>query len=112
MSDKKTAILKAAKSLNENYASEELFMPKSGRRLPNRSVIIDIVRDLKSIVFPGYFSTDTSASMFPEYYAGHRLNDIYDRKNFYLYFIIQKALSSLDNCIFYMYNCNSDENTI
>ena len=79
MSDKKSAILRAAKGLTENYASEELFMPKSGRRLPNRSVIIDIVRDLKSIVFPGYFSTDTSATIFPEYYVGHRLNDIYDR---------------------------------
>ena len=79
MSDKKSAILKVAKGLTENYASEELFMPKSGRRLPNRSVIIDIVRDLKSIVFPGYFSTDTSATIFPEYYVGHRLNDLYDR---------------------------------
>lgn len=79
MSDKKSAILKAAKGLTENYASEELFMPKSGRRLPNRSVIIDIVRDLKSIIFPGYFSTDTSATVFPEYYVGHILNDIYDR---------------------------------
>ena len=79
MSDKKSAILKVAKGLTENYASEELFMPKSGRRLPNRSVIIDIVRDLKSIIFPGYFSTDTSATVFPEYYAGHRLKDIYDR---------------------------------
>ena len=79
MSDKKSAILKVAKGLTENYASEELFMPKSGRRLPNRSVIIDIVRDLKSIIFPGYFSTDTSATVFPEYYVGHRLNDSYDR---------------------------------
>ena len=75
MSDKKSAILKAAKGLTENYASEELFMPKSGRRLPNRSVIIDIVRDLKSIIFPGYFSTDTSATVFPEYYVGHRLKN-------------------------------------
>ena len=79
MSDKKSAILNVAKGLTENYASEELFMPKSGRRLPNRSVIIDIVRDLKSSIFPGYFSTDTSATVFPEYYVGHRLNDIYDR---------------------------------
>lgn len=79
MSNKKTAILKAARSLTENYASEELFMPRSGRRLPNRSAIIDIVRDLKSIVFPGYFSTDTSATVFPEYYAGHRLIDVYER---------------------------------
>ena len=53
MSDKKSAILRAAKGLTENYASEELFMPKSGRRLPNRSVIIDIVRDLKFRVTSG-----------------------------------------------------------
>lgn len=80
MSDKKSAILRAAKGLTENYASEELFMPKSGRTSaePVRSSI-DIVRDLKSIVFPGYFSTDTSATVFPEYYVGHRLNDLYDR---------------------------------
>ena len=37
MSDKKSAILRVAKGLTENYASEELFMPKSGRRLPNHS---------------------------------------------------------------------------
>ena len=42
MSDKKSAILGAEKGLTENYASEELFRPKSGRRRPNRSVIIDI----------------------------------------------------------------------
>ena len=78
MSDKKSALLETAKKLTENYASEELFMPKDGRRLPNRSAIIDVVRQLKSIVFPGYFSADTSAYIFPEYYTGHRLNDIYD----------------------------------
>lgn len=31
MSDKKSAILNVAKGLTENYASEELFMPKSGQ---------------------------------------------------------------------------------
>ena len=53
MSRKKEAVLKAAESLTENYDREELFMPKNGRSLPNRSVIIDLVRDLRSVIFPG-----------------------------------------------------------
>ena len=50
MSRKKEAVLKAAESLTENYDREELFMPKNGRSLPNRSVIIDLVRDFRDIL--------------------------------------------------------------
>ena len=55
MDIKKEAILKAAGDLTENYDREELFMPKNGRSLPNRAVIIDLVRDLRAVIFPGYF---------------------------------------------------------
>ena len=55
MNIKKEAILKAAGDLTENYGREELFMPKNGRSLPNRAVIINLVRDLRSVIFPGYF---------------------------------------------------------
>lgn len=79
MKEKKTALLKAVERLTENYRAEELFMPKSGRSLPNRSVVINIVRELRSVIFPGYFGVDSSASMFPEYYVGSRLNSLYDR---------------------------------
>ncbi|MDO4308923.1 MAG: serine O-acetyltransferase [Eubacteriales bacterium] len=79
MKDKKTALLKSVERLTENYRTEELFMPKNGRNLPNRSVVIDIVRELRSVIFPGYFGVDSSARMFPEYYVGSRLNCLYDR---------------------------------
>lgn len=79
MKDKKTALLKAVGCLTENYRTEELFMPKNGRNLPNRSAVIDIVRELRSVIFPGYFGVDSSARMFPEYYVGSRLNSLYDR---------------------------------
>lgn len=79
MDRKKDAILKATAALTENYKNEELFMPKNGRNLPNRAVIIDVVKDLRSVIFPGYFWSDSAARMFPEYYTGHRLNDLYDR---------------------------------
>ncbi len=79
MSEKKTAILNAVERITENYRNEELFISKNGRTLPDRSAVIDIVRDLKSVIFPGYFGVETSARMFPEHYAGYWLNDLYDR---------------------------------
>lgn len=79
MDTKKEAILKAARDLTENYDKEELFMPKNGRSLPNRAVIIDLVRDLRSVIFPGYFGEDTAARMFPGQFTAYLLNDFYDR---------------------------------
>ncbi len=79
MDTKKEAILKAARDLTENYDKEELFMPKNGRSLPNRAVIIDLVRDLRFVIFPGYFGEDTAARMFPGQFTAYLLNDFYDR---------------------------------
>lgn len=79
MDRKKDAILKATSALTENYKNEELFMPKNGRSLPSRAVIIDVVKELRAVIFPGYFWSDSAAGMFPEYYTGYRLNDLYDR---------------------------------
>ena len=78
MDRKKDAILKATAALTENYKNEELFMPKNGRSLPSRAVIIDVVKELRAVIFPGYFWSDSAAGMFPEYYTGYRLNDLYD----------------------------------
>lgn len=79
MDRKKDAILKATAALTENYKNEELFMPKNGRSLPSRAVIIDVVKELRAVIFPGYFWSGSAAGMFPEYYTGYRLNDLYDR---------------------------------
>lgn len=78
MSDKKTAILKAVEELTENYREEELFIPRNGRNLPIRSSVIDVVRALRSVIFPGYFGVDSSIRVFPEHYVGYRLNNLYD----------------------------------
>ena len=52
MDRKKDAILKATAALTENYKNEELFMPKNGRSLPSRAVIIDVVKELRAVIFP------------------------------------------------------------
>ncbi|MBQ1311497.1 MAG: serine acetyltransferase [Blautia sp.] len=79
MENKKAAVFEAVERLAGNYKEDALLQGKDGRNLPNRSAVIDIVRDLRAVIFPGYFGYDTSASVFPEHYLGYRLNDIYDR---------------------------------
>lgn len=79
MDDKKKAILKAVEALTEHYKKEDLFYSKSGKKLPSRSAIIEVVKDLRSVIFPGYFEIDSSSGIFPEHYVGYRLNHLYDR---------------------------------
>ena len=79
MNDKKTSILSAVEHLTKNYHDEELFLPRSKKELPDRSAVVDIVRELKAVIFPGYFWNDSAAAMFPEHYLGHVMNDLYDR---------------------------------
>lgn len=79
MSDKKKAILYAVEQFTENYKNESLFNTKKGKALPSRSVIIEIVRELRSVIFPGYFSVDSSSRIFPEHYVGYWLNSLYDK---------------------------------
>lgn len=79
MSNKKTSIEQAVARLTANYRKEELFLTKSGRHLPVRAAIIDIVKEMRSVIFPGYFDIDSGAAIFPEHYTGYLLNDLYDR---------------------------------
>ena len=78
MTDKKKTILEAVEKLTDTYRKEELFLGKDRERLTNKKEIINFIKDMRSIIFPGYFSVDSSASVFPEHYVAYRLNDLYD----------------------------------
>ena len=78
MTDKQKTILEAVEKLTDTYRKEELFLGKDRERLPNKKEIINFIKDMRSIIFPGYFSVDSSASVFPEHYVAYRLNDLYD----------------------------------
>ena len=78
MTDKQKTILEAVERLTDNYRKEALFLGKDRNRLPNKKEIINFIKDMRSIIFPGYFSVDSSASVFPEHYVAYRLNDLYD----------------------------------
>lgn len=75
---KKSSNSGSGKSLAGNYNTEEMLLPKGKCSLPSRSVIIELVRELRAVLFPGYFRIDTGACAFPEYYAGSLLNNLYD----------------------------------
>lgn len=79
MSVKREVIIQAAANLTTNYREKALFHTKNGKNLPSREIIIGIIKDMRKVLFPGYFSMDTCVQEFPEHYVGHCLNDLYDR---------------------------------
>ena len=60
-------------AITENYEKEELFLVKEDLNLPNRNVIIDIIRDLKRLIFPGYFGTEKLNHTLANYFVGEKL---------------------------------------
>lgn len=61
----------------ENYESKELLTCKDGRNMPSRAAIIDIIHEVKNIVFPGYFDRENIAGEFSGYFAAERLAHVY-----------------------------------
>lgn len=78
MKDKKDTIQKIVGQLAKNYEQEEIFLPKDKGQLPSRAAIINFLKEMQAVIFPGYFEVDSSSKIFPEHYLGYRLNDLYD----------------------------------
>ena len=52
---KKEALDYAVEHFTKNYQEESIFLPKNGHPLPNRAEIIEIIQELKKIIFPESF---------------------------------------------------------
>ena len=52
-------------------ASEEIFFTRPEKRMPSRNAIIDILKDLRNIMFPGYFTDGAQTSVDASYFVGH-----------------------------------------
>ena len=99
----------AVDRLTANYRKEELFLTKSGRHLPVRAAIINIVKEMRSVIFPGYFDIDSGAAVFPEHYTGYLLNYLFDRmqaqiETAFLYIGSQTLYCILYGCLFVTHN--------
>ncbi len=77
--DAKAIITAAVEKMADVYKNEKLFATKEGLHLPNRDEIINIINDLRRIIFPGYFGDENIATTVPDYFIGDSLSNIYER---------------------------------
>lgn len=90
MTDNARKILTGAvRDISSNYESSEILMLHDEGALPDRNAVIDIIKGLRDVMFPGYFSGSITDGAPAEYYVGSRLCEIYDS----LYIQIKRGLS-------------------
>ena len=66
----KTTIEKVVEEISENYDNEPLFSTKAGKNMPER-------KELRLVMFPGYFGEQDATRCLPKYFVGDRLLTIY-----------------------------------
>ncbi len=78
----KDAIAQAVQGISDNYHSNEVLIRKDGLAMPDRDTVIGIIKDLRHVLFPGYFRSDAIQNELEDYFTGQRLAKIYgDLKN-------------------------------
>lgn len=77
----KTSISNVAAKLAANYKEQGIFEMGNGEKLPKRGEIIDLVKELQRVMFPGYFGTENTAYVSLENFAGNTLAAIYEKMN-------------------------------
>lgn len=85
----KEIINDAVLEISDNYREQSLFTAREGRKLPNRGIIIGIIKDLRRIMFPGYFGSENINATIPDYFIGNSLTKVYED----LYSQVELALS-------------------
>ena len=73
----KLVIGRAVREIAQYYSSEESFAIKKGKHLPNRGAIIGVIKDLRRVMFPGYFGSENITDTAPEYFIGNTLTEVY-----------------------------------
>lgn len=75
----KKVIVDSAMKLKSNYKSQGIFEIGKGERLPKRSEIIDIINEIRRVIFPGYFGYENTAYVSLDNFAGSTLAIIYEK---------------------------------
>lgn len=77
--DIKKTIAAAAAELKGNYQSQEIFEISIGVKLPKRTEIIEVVDEVRRLMFPGYFGDENTAYVSLESFAGNTLAGVYEK---------------------------------
>ena len=67
---------KIVNDITQNYISDEVFVTRENRHLPSRSEVIVLLKQLRSLMFPGYFEEKNFVYTDAQYYVGNTLNKI------------------------------------
>lgn len=77
--DIKQTIEAAAARLTDCYNEEKLFEVGIGMKIPKRSEIIELVNEIRRLMFPGYFGDENTAYVSLGSFAGNTLAVIYEK---------------------------------
>ena len=65
------------KAIEKNYEADEIFFTKPGLLFPSRTAAKNILKNIRRVMFPGYFGDERlSSSTSPAYFIGNTLIDI------------------------------------
>lgn len=65
--------------ITDTCMEEDVYVTdEEGLHLPNRGAIIGIIKDLRRVIFPGYFGDENISSTMPGYFLGNMLTHIYE----------------------------------
>ncbi len=71
-------IQNAVSQIRDTCSREAVFVTEDmDRHLPNRGEIIGIIKNLRRVIFPGYFGNENIASSMPDYFLGNMMTEIY-----------------------------------
>ena len=73
----KEAIEQAVIGVSEQYHHNDLLIRKDGLLMPERDMVIEILHDIRNVLFPGYFRADAVDNELSVYYVGRNLAKIY-----------------------------------
>lgn len=75
----KKDINEASKKLKGNYEKQGIFEIGREEKLPRRSEIIELINEIRRVIFPGYFGTENTAYVSFDNFAGNMLAEIYEK---------------------------------
>ena len=77
--DIKKIISKTAAELDINYSNQGIFEIGVGEKLPKRSEIIEIIEEIRRLIFPGFFGSENTSIVPLDIFAGNELSIIYEK---------------------------------
>lgn len=64
--------------ITEQYEKENFLIKSSEKQLPNQKIIIELLKELRRVIFPGYFGDENMSLSSHDFFVGNALTHIYE----------------------------------